>query len=127
MQWGLERDRREGAGVMSGRCERGKRWVRIVGSAGVAAVMGVAGWSGGCTHKVEVEVTRVAPIHMTLDVNLRVQRELEEVFDFRWKNGNSGVEKSGQGAVQNGPEAPGVKVPEGPGPTGSVSPALPGR
>ena len=39
--------------------------------------------SVGCTkHTVDVQPIRVEPIHMTLDVNIRVDRELDEFFDF---------------------------------------------
>lgn len=38
---------------------------------------------GGCTrHTVDVQPIRVEPIHMTLDVNIRVDRELDRFFDF---------------------------------------------
>lgn len=37
----------------------------------------------GCTHKVEVAVTELPPIHMTLDVNIRVQRELDDLLAFQ--------------------------------------------
>ena len=39
----------------------------------------------GCntTHKVTVEPIEVKPIHMTLDINLRVDRQLDKFFDFQ--------------------------------------------
>ena len=37
-----------------------------------------------CTHTVKVEHD-VKPIHLTVDINLKVQRELEEFFDFEDK------------------------------------------
>jgi len=37
----------------------------------------------GCTkHTVHVEPIKVEPIHITVDVNLRVDRELDNFFDF---------------------------------------------
>jgi hypothetical protein len=39
--------------------------------------------SFGCTkHTVQVEPIKVEPIHITVDVNLRVDRELDNFFDF---------------------------------------------
>jgi hypothetical protein len=36
-----------------------------------------------CTsHTITVEPIEVKPIHMTMDINLKVQRELEKFFDF---------------------------------------------
>lgn len=38
----------------------------------------------GCArHTVDVQPIRVEPIHMTIDINVRVDRELDEFFDFR--------------------------------------------
>ena len=34
------------------------------------------------THRVEMAPIEVRPIHVTVDVNVRVQRELDEFFDF---------------------------------------------
>lgn len=36
----------------------------------------------GCTHQVQVEPIRVEPIHVTVDVRVKVDRELESFFDF---------------------------------------------
>src|SRR5687767_2390356 len=37
----------------------------------------------GCTrHTVDVQPIRVEPIHMTVDINIKVDRELEEFFEF---------------------------------------------
>lgn len=36
-----------------------------------------------CTkHEVEVKPIRIEPIHMTIDVNVKVQRELDDFFAF---------------------------------------------
>ena len=34
------------------------------------------------SHRVASEPIEIKPIHITMDINLRVQRELEEFFDF---------------------------------------------
>jgi hypothetical protein len=46
----------------------------------VAALCIVAGPTG-CRHTIAVEPIEVKPIHMTLDINLKVDRELDEFFD----------------------------------------------
>lgn len=50
---------------------------------GVAWCLAAAGALGGCTqHRVEVAPIEVKPIHMTVDINIKVDRELDEFFDF---------------------------------------------
>lgn len=48
------------------------------------AAMGLAAvaLAAGCTHRVEVAPIEVKPIHLTLDITLRVDRELEDFFAF---------------------------------------------
>lgn len=36
----------------------------------------------GCRHKVDVNVEHVAPIEATVNVNLKVQRDLDSYFDY---------------------------------------------
>jgi len=48
----------------------------------LALIASFASASTGCRHKVEVEPVEVKPIHMTVDVNIKVDRELDEFFDF---------------------------------------------
>lgn len=36
----------------------------------------------GCTHNVTVEPVELKPIHLTMDLNIKVQRELDDFFDF---------------------------------------------
>ena len=37
----------------------------------------------GCTsHQVEIKPIEIKPIHLTIDINLNVQRELDDFFDF---------------------------------------------
>lgn len=33
-------------------------------------------------HKVDLEPIEIEPIHITMDINLKVQRELDDFFDF---------------------------------------------
>ena len=35
-----------------------------------------------CTHNVNVAPVEFKPIHMTLDINLKVDRALDDFFDF---------------------------------------------
>lgn len=46
-----------------------------------------------CRHKVEVEPVEVKPIHMTVDINIKVDRQLEEFFDFEEDDQSSGGEE----------------------------------
>lgn len=39
-------------------------------------------WTACVSHRVEVEPIEVKPIHLTVDINLKVQRELDQFFDF---------------------------------------------
>ncbi len=53
-------------------------WLRI----GVGAGLLATGLLAGCTkHTVKVEPIEVKP--MTLNVNIRVEREVEQLFDFK--------------------------------------------
>ena len=39
--------------------------------------------AAGCiTHNVESKPIEIKPIHITMDINLKVQRELDQFFDF---------------------------------------------
>jgi hypothetical protein len=39
--------------------------------------------AGGCaTHRVELQPIKVEPIHLTLDVNVKVDRELDRFFEY---------------------------------------------
>ena len=47
------------------------------------AVLAVAAIGSACIqHSVESKPIEIKPIHITMDINLRVQRELDEFFDF---------------------------------------------
>lgn len=49
-----------------------RRWVVLVVAAGAT----------GC---VQVKPIKVEPIHITMDVNIRIDRQLEEFFEFEEK------------------------------------------
>ena len=39
--------------------------------------------AAGCTsHRVKMDPVEVRPIHMTLDINIRIDRELDRFFEF---------------------------------------------
>jgi hypothetical protein len=49
----------------------------------VARLLPFAALAAGCiTHNVESKPIEIKPIHITMDINLRVQKELENFFDF---------------------------------------------
>lgn len=55
-------------------------------------ILAMCGWTAAalglaaCTqHTIKVEPIEVKPIHMTLDVTIRVDRELDQFFDFEDK------------------------------------------
>lgn len=50
---------------------------------GLTAILMVLMSGCGPTVKVQSEPIRVEPIHITVDVNLRVDRRLEEFFDYQ--------------------------------------------
>ena len=45
-------------------------------------IVGLAAWPGCTQHRVKVEPIEVKPIHVTMDVNIKVDRELDRFFDF---------------------------------------------
>lgn len=51
---------------------------------------GIAATLIGCTqHTVEVKPIKVEPIHITVDVNLKIDRQLDDFFDFQEKPNKS--------------------------------------
>lgn len=48
---------------------------------GSVALLCLIAGAAGCKHTIAVEPIEVKPIHMTLDINLKVDRELDEFFD----------------------------------------------
>lgn len=54
--------------------------MRIFSTIFIAALMVCTGW--GCTqHKVEVAPVEVKPIHITIDVNVKVDKALDDFFE----------------------------------------------
>lgn len=51
-------------------------------TAAAALVAACACLTSCLTHRVEMAPIEVKPIHVTVNVNVRVQRELDEFFDF---------------------------------------------
>ena len=48
----------------------------------MAAVLALA-LLGACTrHTVKLEPIRIEPIHITMDINIKIDRELDQFFDF---------------------------------------------
>jgi hypothetical protein len=47
-----------------------------------ACVLFAAAACGCFSHHIETEPIEVKPIHVTVDVNVKVQRELDKFFDF---------------------------------------------
>jgi hypothetical protein len=48
-----------------------------------AGLLSLATLASGCiSHTVQSAPIEIKPIHITMDINLRVQRELDEFFDF---------------------------------------------
>ena len=55
----------------------------------------VVGCLAGCTrHEVEVKPIKVEPIHITVDINIRLQRELENLFAFEDEDGGAAEGRS---------------------------------
>jgi hypothetical protein len=52
-------------------------------ASGRATALLLAAIAAGCiSHQVQSAPIEIKPIHITMDINLRVQRELDEFFDF---------------------------------------------
>lgn len=55
---------------------------RAVWLASASAVPWLALAAGCISHSVQSAPIEIKPIHITMDINLRVQRQLDEFFDF---------------------------------------------
>lgn len=66
----------------------------------------------GCTHRVDVEPIRIEPIYMTLDIRVRVDRELEEAFDFEDEIEAQFSDELGAAPDDVAPEVPAEPVPQ---------------
>jgi hypothetical protein len=58
--------------------------------------------TGGCVHTVKVEPIKVEPIYVTMDVYLKIDRELDNFFSFERTEGQSTGEKTENRAVPEG-------------------------
>ena len=67
----------------------------------VTAVLAVLAIAAGCAT-VKVEPVEVKPIHLTLDVNIRVQDELADAFAFE----DEVLEESASDSTETDPSAP---------------------
>jgi hypothetical protein len=63
--------------------------MKLLGYAATVAALMVL---PSCTHKVEVEPLRIEPIHLTVDLNIRVDRELDEFFAYEEEAPEEGTE-----------------------------------
>jgi hypothetical protein len=62
-----------------------------------AALVAAGACATSClSHEVEVAPIEVKPIHVTVDVNVRVQRELDEFFDYEQRPGETGAPQQQQ-------------------------------
>jgi len=57
----------------------------------------LAAFLAGCntTHTVKVEPIEVKPIHVTLDINLKVDKKLDDFFDFEDEFEDTGSAEEG--------------------------------
>jgi hypothetical protein len=60
---------------------------------------------GGCQPTVTVNPIEVKPIYMTLDINLKVDRELDNFFDFEAEGGTTTAPASGPASAASAPAA----------------------
>ncbi len=58
----------------------------------VAGVLATTLVIGCLRHEVEVKPIKIEPIHITVDVNVHVQRDLEDLYSFE-KPSSSGTSK----------------------------------
>lgn len=66
------------------------------------------------THRVDPEPIEIKPIHITMDINLRVQRELEEFFAFEdGPQREPADDRQEQGRPEQGPPQEGRKQDTG--------------
>jgi hypothetical protein len=54
----------------------------------------------GCTHKVKVDPIKVEPIYVTMDIRIKIDRDLQDFFSFEDKLG--ATQPSGQGEQPSG-------------------------
>jgi hypothetical protein len=52
------------------------------------------------SHRVQSDPIEIKPIHITMDINVRVQRELDEFFDFEESDAKRPVDADSQRAQE---------------------------
>lgn len=65
----------------------------------LTAVLGLLPLVGCTQHRVTVDPIEVRPIHMTVDINIKIDRELDDFFAFEDELKPTG-RSAGQGASQ---------------------------
>ena len=71
------------------------------------AVMALATALPGCfSHHVDIEPIEMKPIHVTVDINVKVQRELDDFFDFEGGAGSQPASRSGKRAAAESDSRP---------------------
>ena len=46
-------------------------------------LLSLAALASGCAHRVTVDPIAVEPIYLTVDITLKIDRELDQFFDFQ--------------------------------------------
>lgn len=69
----------------------------------LAAVIGALTVLGGCTHRVQLEPIQIEPIYITLDINLKIDRELDNFFDFEEQTQPTSEPRSTETSDQGAP------------------------
>lgn len=87
---------------MQGECAV-NHWKRIIASLELATSLAAVVVIGGCAHKVDVQPIKVEPIHMTVDINIKVDRELDRFFDYEDENLTPSTQPSGVPAAPTPP------------------------
>jgi hypothetical protein len=59
----------------------------LLAALAVAAVGAASCWTH---HTIKFEPIEIKPIHATIDINLKVDRQLDQFFDFEKQPGKSG-------------------------------------
>lgn len=80
-------------------------------------LLAAAGVAPGCTHHIDVKPIRIEPIYV--NITLKVDRELEQFFDFEHTAGMAAT----QPEVPAPPTEPPASPPESPPPTTAPAPA----
>ena len=82
---------------------------------GLAGMILAGGLTSGCKHEITVQPIRVEPIHLTVDVNVHVDKQLADSFDFEDR-----IEKQAQSSPATTMPAPAATGPNSPATAGGV-------